>query len=60
MNYDEALGIRQKWTDGAAAEQIGFQQALYSDEPMTLTPDPYLQQRYLQGFHDAKAILAQQ
>lgn len=57
MTYDEALAIRKKWADGAIAEQLGFQAALHEETPQLMSDDPYIQQRYAQGFHDARAIL---
>jgi hypothetical protein len=59
MNYDEALNMRKKWVDGAWAEQLGFQSARWEEKPRLMSQNEYLQQRYLQGFNDAKAILAQ-
>lgn len=59
MTYDEALAIRKKWADGAVAEQLGFQAALIEPTPRIMSEEPYIQQRYDQGFHDGKAMLMQ-
>jgi len=58
MTYDEALAIRKKWADGAAAELLGFKAALHDPSPRLMSAEHYLQQRFDQGFADAKAILA--
>ena len=60
MTYDEALAIRKKWADGAVAEKLGFQAALIEPTPRIMSEDPYIQQRYDQGFADGKAILLAQ
>jgi hypothetical protein len=59
MTYHEALEIRKKWVNGSIAEQLGFQAAQWDNQPRLMSEDQYLQERYNQGFADAKAILAQ-
>jgi hypothetical protein len=59
MTYQDALEIRKKWSNGAIAEQLGFQAAQWDSEPRTMSEDAYLQSRYNQGFSDAKAIMLQ-
>lgn len=60
MNYDEALELRKKWVDGATAEQIGFQAARWESTCRKMSGNKYLQERYEQGFADAKWILLQE
>ncbi|MDH4327457.1 MAG: hypothetical protein OEW25_00975 [Nitrospira sp.] len=60
MTYLEGLEIRKKWSNGAIAEQLGFQAAQWDSEPRQMSGDTYLQQRYNQGFYDAKAMMIQE
>ena len=57
ISYDEHLAKRKKWVDGAVAEQLGFQAARWDEKPRQMSKDPYLQQRYDQGFTEAKEVL---
>lgn len=57
MSYEEGQAIRQKWADGATAELLGFRAAEHEPSPRMMSQDPYIQQRYDQGFHDGKAML---
>lgn len=58
ISFEEALAQRQKWSQGAKAEELGFAAAKWESTCRRISRDAYLQERYEQGFSDGRTLIA--